>query len=438
MSAILLRGGRVLDPASGTDAALDVLVDDGSVAAIGPTLEVGGSVEVVDVAGCWVTPGLVDLHVHLREPGGEGSEDVASGSAAAAAGGFTVVGAMPNTDPVCDTATVAELVWRRGREVGLVDVRPVGAITRGLGGVELAPFGELRASAAAVDAFSDDGVAVADPLVMRRALEYARAFDVVVCQHAEDPVLVEGGQMHEGAVSSRLGLPGRPREAEDVIVARDLILAEATGGRLHLLHVSTAGAVRLLRDARARGVRVTAEVTPHHLALTDELAEDYDPVAKVNPPLRTDEDVAALRAALIDGTIDAVATDHAPHGHEAKQRPWEDAPPGMVGLETAFAVVNTVMVRGAGMSPLDAIARMTAGPARVRDVTGHGGPIVVGAPANLAVLDPERPWTPRADDLVGRSRNTPFLGRPLVGRPRHTLLRGAWTLRDGVVAGDRA
>ncbi|MEY3020311.1 MAG: dihydroorotase, partial [Actinomycetota bacterium] len=273
MNALLLRGGRVLDPASGTDALLDVLVDGDRVVEVGSGLAVGGSVEVLDVTGCWVTPGLVDLHTHLREPGGETDEDVASGSRAAAAGGFTVVCAMANTDPVCDTSTVAELVWQRGRDVGLVDVRPVGAITRGLAGTELAPFGELRGCAAGVDAFSDDGLPVADALVMRRALEYARAFDVVVCDHAQDPTLSAGGQMHEGRVSSRLGLPGWPREAEDVMVARDLLLAEGTGGRLHVLHVSTEGSVALVRAAKERGVRVTAEVTPHHLTLTDELVD---------------------------------------------------------------------------------------------------------------------------------------------------------------------
>jgi len=438
VTAVLLAGGRVLDPASGVDAALDVLIDGERVAAVGQGLEVGGHVEVVDVTGCWVTPGLVDLHTHLREPGGESDEDVASGSRAAAAGGFTVVCAMANTDPVCDTSTVAELVWQRGRDIGLVDVRPVGAITRGLAGVELAPFGELRGSAAEVDAFSDDGLPVADPLVMRRALEYARAFDVVVCDHAQDPLLSAGGQMHEGAVSSRLGLPGWPREAEDVMVARDLILAEGTGGRLHVLHVSTAGSVALVRAAKERGVRVTAEVTPHHLALTDELVADYDPVMKVNPPLRAAEDLEALRAALTDGTIDAVATDHAPHGHERKQQPWEHAPHGMVGLETAFAVVNTVMVASGRMSPLAAIERMTAGPARVRALGGHGGPIAAGRPANLAILDPDLRWTPTVDGLVGRSRNSPFLGRELVGRARHTLLRGRFALRDGRVAERRA
>lgn len=438
MSPLLLRGGRVLDPASRTDAVLDVLVDGERVVEVGPDLPVGGHVEVVDVAGHWVTPGLIDLHTHLREPGGEADEDIASGSRAAAAGGYTAVCAMPNTDPVCDSATVAELVWRRGRDVGLVDVLPLGSVTRGLGGTELTPFGELRASAAAVDAFTDDGRPVADSLVMRRALQYAKAFDVVVCQHAQDPALTEGAQMHEGAVSSVLGLPGWPREAEDVIVARDLLLAEAVGGRLHVLHVSTAGSVALVRAAKARGVRVTAEVTPHHLWLTDELVADYDPVMKVNPPLRSADDVEVLRDALVDGTIDAVATDHAPHGGEAKSQPWELAPSGMLGLQTALPVVLTTLVASGRLAPLDAVARFTTGPASVRRVDGHGGPIAAGRPANLAVVDPAAIWTPRAEDLLSRSRNSPFLGRPLTGRIVHTLLRGRFTLRDGAIVGGAA
>jgi dihydroorotase len=433
MSAILLKGGRVLDPTSGVDEVIDVLVLDGRIAALGADtagLAPAGT-EIVDVAGCWVSPGLVDLHTHLREPGGEGAEDIATGSAAAAVGGYTAVSAMANTDPVADTAVVAELVVRRGREVGLVDVLPVGSITRGLAGAELTPFGELRASGAAVDFFSDDGIPLADSLVMRRALQYALAFDVVIANHAQDVALTADAQMNEGATSALLGLPGWPREAEEIMLARDLILAHGVGARLHALHVTTAGGVALVRAAKAAGTRVTAEVTPHHLTLEDTEVAGYDAVMKVNPPLRTRRDIEALRAALVDGTIDAVATDHAPHGHEHKRQPWEHAPCGMLGLETAFSLVHTEMVVAGQLTPLDAIARFTSGPARVRDTRGHGGPIVVGAPANLMVFDPGVRWTVERDRLRSRARNTPFHGRALLGRPRHTLLRGAFILRDG-------
>jgi dihydroorotase len=434
--AILLSGGRVLDPASGTDDHLDVLVRGETIvelrAGIDPA-HVDGDVEVVDCAGSWVTPGFVDLHTHLREPGGEDAEDVATGSAAGAAGGYTALCAMANTDPVCDSPPIAEMVWRRGREVGLVDVFPVGSITKGMAGAELTEFGELNRSAARVDFFSDDGRPVADSLVMRRALQYATAFDAVICNHAEDPDLTAGAQMNEGVASSILGLAGWPHEAEEVMIARDLILAAGVGARLHVPHVTTRGAAALIRAAKERGVRVTAEVTPHHLLLTDDLVSSYDPVFKVNPPIRTDDDVAALRAALVDGTLDAVATDHAPHAHELKDQEWEHAPCGMLGLETAFAVVNTVLVATGELAPLDAIARFTTGPAGVRDVAGHGAALTAGADANLAVLDPTVTWTVDAAALHSRARNSPYHGRELTGRAVHTLLRGRFTVRDGVV-----
>jgi dihydroorotase len=442
---VLLRGGRVLDPASGTDAVLDVLVRDGAIVEVAAGIELDDiadmdgmdgmddDVEVVDCTDRWVTPGFVDLHTHLREPGGEDAEDIATGSAAGAAGGYTALCAMANTNPVCDAAPIADMVWRRGREVGLVDVFPVGSITRGLEGRELSPFGELHDSAAGVDFFSDDGIPLADALVMRRALQYATAFDAVICNHAEDPDLTHDAQMNEGAMSSVLGLAGWPHEAEEIMIARDLILAAGAGARLHVPHVTTAGAVELIRAAKQRGVRVTAEVTPHHLLLTDDLVAAYDPVLKVNPPIRTERDVLALRAALVDGTIDGLATDHAPHAPELKDQEWEHAPCGMLGLETAFGVLITALVAPGELSPLQAVARLTTGPAGVRDVGEHAGAIVPGRDANLAVVDPEVRWTVDGAKLHSRARNTPYHGRELTGRAVHTMLRGRFTLRDGVV-----
>ncbi len=437
---LLLRAGRVLDPASGHDGIADVRIVAGAVVEIAPDLD-AGTATVVDCAGLWVMPGFVDLHTHLREPGFEDAEDVATGSAAAAAGGYTAVCAMANTDPVCDSAAVAEMVWRRGREVGLVDVFPVGAITKGLAGAELAEMGELHHSAARVDFFSDDGRPVADALIMRRALQYAQRFDAVICNHSEDPDLTADAQMNEGRMSSVLGLPGWPHEAEEIMIARDLILAQGIGARLHVPHVTTKGAVDLVRLAKQRGIAVTAEVTPHHLTLDDSVVATYDAVYKVNPPVRTVEDVEALRAALADGTIDAVATDHAPHPVEQKDQEWDHAPCGMLGLETAFALVLTELVEresepGAGpghLSLLDAIARFTTGPAGVRDLAGHGRGLAAGTDANLVVVDPDAVWTVHGEGLRSRARNTPFEGRTLTGRPVHTLLRGRFTLRDGEV-----
>ncbi|MDX1659262.1 MAG: dihydroorotase [Nitriliruptorales bacterium] len=432
MSELLFKNGRVVDPTSDHDATADVRVVDGDVAEVGPDLG-AGTAEIVDCSGLIVTPGFVDLHTHLREPGFEDAEDIATGSAAAAAGGFTAVCPMANTEPVCDSAAVAEMVWRRSVEVGLVDVFPVGAITKGLKGEELAEFGELHSSVTRVDMFSDDGMPVADPLIMRRALQYASTFDAVVCNHSEDPSLTEGAEMNEGAVSSVLGLPGWPREAEEVMVARDLILAAGVGARLHVPHVSTAGTVELIRAAKQRGIPVTAEVTPHHLVLTDDLIETYDANLKVNPPLRTERDVTALREALADGTIDAVATDHAPHAPEHKDQEWEHAPCGMLGLETAFAVVYTELVESGVLDLLTAVARFTTGPSSVRDVGEHGRGLRAGEPAHLTVIDPEAIWTVTPSDLQSKSRNTPFAGRKLTTRPVHTLLRGRFTLRDGQV-----
>ena len=430
MADLLLRGGRVVDPVAGTDRRADVLVVDGTIAGVGDDLDVPAGVEDVDVAGLVVTRGFVDLHTHLREPGFEDAEDIATGSAAGAAGGYTALCPMANTDPVCDSAAVAETVWRRGREVGLAELFPVGAITKGLQGRELAELGELHASAARVDCFSDDGRPVADALIMRRALQYASRFDAVVMNHSEDPDLTADAQMNEGELSSVLGLAGWPREAEEVMIARDLILAAGVGARLHVPHVTTAGAVELVRQAKARGVRVTAEVTPHHLDLVDDVVRSYDPVFKVNPPVRVRTDVDALRAGLADGTIDAVATDHAPHPPESKDVEWDVAPCGMLGLETAFALLHTELVLAGHLDLLTLLQRMTTGPAGVRDVGGHGGAVAVGERADLAVLDLEHSWTVDASALRSRSRNTPFAGRALVGRPVHTLLAGRFTLRD--------
>ena len=426
----LLRAGRLVDPASGHDGVADVLLDGAVVAEVGPGLEAAGAKEV-DCGGLVVCPGFVDLHVHLREPGREDAETIETGSRAAALGGYTAVCPMPNTDPVADNAGVVEMVAARGREVGLVDVFPVGAVTLGQRGSELAELGAMARSAAGVDCFSDDGHPIREARLLRLALEYARAFDAVVADHAEDASLTDGAQMHEGEVSAMLGLAGWPAAAEEMVVARDLLLAELTGGRLHLCHLSTGGAVELVRAAKARGVRVTAEAAPHHFTLTDDAARSYDPVFKVNPPLREKADVEAVRQGLADGTIDAVATDHAPHAREDKEVEWSAAPPGMLGLQTALGLALAELVGPGYLELPAAIERLTAGPARCRRLPGHGGPVTPGAPANLTVLDPAAHWTVDRARLASRARNTPFHGRELTGRVVHTLLRGAFTVRDG-------
>jgi dihydroorotase len=424
--SILLAGGRLVDPASGRNETIDLRITDGRIAEIAPGISPNGA-RVVDVGGLVVAPGLVDLHTHLREPGREDEETVFSGSQAAAAGGFTAICAMANTDPVADSAGIVEQVFNAGRAAGLCDVFPVGAITAALEGERLAEIGEMAASAARVNFFSDDGRCVNDAGVMRRALEYARAFDVIVANHAEELALSEGGQMNEGEISAVLGLQGIPAEAEEVIVARDLALAGLVGARIHVPHASTAGTVELIRAAKARGVRVTAEVTPHHLALTDDLVSTYDPVYKVAPPLRTRADVQALADALADGTIDCVATDHAPHSQEEKEVEFDAAPCGMIGLETALAVV----LSSTSLTIDQVIARMSTAPARVRGLAGHGGPLSPGAPANLVAFDPEARWTVDPALLRSRSANTPFAGRELKGRVVHTIYRGRFTVEDG-------
>jgi dihydroorotase len=412
------------------EAPVDLLVRDGVIAAIG-TPSAPDAVRV-DAAGLVALPGLVDLHTHLREPGREDAETVQTGTRAAALGGYTAVFAMANTDPVADTAGVVEQVWRLGREAGLADVQPVGAVTVGLAGERLAELGAMADSAAGVRVFSDDGMCVSDPALMRRALEYVKAFGGVIAQHAEEPRLTVGAQLNEGVRSAQLGLTGWPAAAEEAIIARDALLAGHVGSRLHVCHVSTAGSVEILRWAKARGVRVTAEVTPHHLLLTDDLATSYDPVFKVNPPLRTAEDVAALRAGLADGTIDCVATDHAPHAAEDKETEWGAARPGMLGLETALSVVAATMVAEGLLDWRGVADRMSTAPARIGGLSGrHGGALEVGAPANLVLLDPAARWLVDPRDLASRSRNTPYAGRELPARVVHTFLRGEPTVLDG-------
>jgi dihydroorotase len=413
----------------------DLLLADGVIAAVGAEASgaTGGDLETVDAYGLIALPGLVDLHTHLREPGREDAETVATGSAAAAVGGFTAVHAMANTDPVADTAGVVEQVWHLGRRAGLCDVHPVGAVTVGLGGSELAELGAMAESAARVRVFSDDGRCVSDAVLMRRALEYVKAFDGVVAQHSQEPRLTEGAQMNEGTVSGMLGLRGWPAVAEESVIARDVLLAGHVGSRLHVCHVSTAGSVEILRWAKGKGIDVTAEVTPHHLFLTDELVRTYDPRYKVNPPLRTQDDVDALRAGLADGTIDAVATDHAPHSLEDKDCEWAAAAMGMLGLETAVGVVAAAMVETGLLDWAGVADRMSTRPARIGRLATHGRPLAVGEPANLVLIDPATRYTVDADTLQSRSRNTPYAGLELTARPVATFLRGRATAREGVV-----
>ena len=420
MSSLLIRGAKVLG-----GVAADVLVEDGVFTSVG-RVEAQRRIETLDAEGLIMLPGLVDLHTHLREPGREDAETIATGSGAAAAGGFTTVLAMANTSPVTDTAEAAERVYDVGRAVGLVDVQPVGAVTRGLGGAELAELGLMARSRASVRVFSDDGICVADARVMRRALEYVKVFGGVISQHSQDPTLAPHASCcHEGELSGRLGLPGWPSVAEEVIVARDVMLARHTASRIHVAHVSTAGSVEVIRWAKAQGINVTAEVTPHHLLLTTDLLASYDPTFKVNPPLRPQEDVEALREALADGTIDAVATDHAPHARHDKEHAFVDAAFGMIGLETALPVVWTVMGERLGW---DGIARvMSLNPARIAGIEGHGRGILAGEPANFTLIDPSATWTVDRDQSLSLSRNNPWHGRSLNGAIHSTYLRGART-----------
>ena len=429
----LIRGVR---PLGGEPA--DIVIEGSLITEVAkagePGLAEGRELAVCEADGLIALPGLVDLHTHLREPGREDAETVASGTAAAALGGYTVVHAMANTEPVADTAGVVEQVWRLGREAGHCDVQPVGAVTAGLDGRQLAELGAMADSAASVRVFSDDGRCVSDATLMRRALEYVKAFDGVIAQHAQEPRLTEGAQLNEGEISARLGLTGWPAVAEEAIIARDCLLAAHVGSALHVCHVSTAGSVEIIRWAKSKGWQVTAEVTPHHLLLTDDLAAGYDPIYKVNPPLRTAADVAALREGLADGTIDCVATDHAPHPSESKESEWSIASFGMTGLETALRVVHEAMVN-TGLLDWSGVAdRMSVRPAaigRLSRASGHGGQVATGSQANLVLYDPAQISTVDPATHASRSRNTPFAGMKLPGRVIATFLRGRPTVLDG-------
>ncbi len=416
MSRMILRGGRIIDPASNTDATLDVLIDAGTIVAIGGTIDAGGATEI-DVSGLVVAPGLVDIHVHLREPGREDEETIESGTRAAVHGGVTTVAAMPNTEPTIDDPSWVEYVRARGK---LATVHPIAAITMQREGKILTGMAELAAAGAV--AFSDDGCSVENANVMRRALEYASMVGRPVVAHCEDPALVGHGVMHEGLASTKAGLRPIPPAAEEVMVARDIILAADTGAHLHVAHVSTAGSVELVRRAKADGVAVTCETCPHYFSLTDDDVRSYDTSLRVNPPLRTAEDVAAIIEGLVDGTIDAIASDHAPHSLEEKQVEFDAAPPGMIGLETLLPVTLTHLVHTGAMTLPAALRLLTSGPARTLDIPG--GTLEVGARADVVVFDPDTEWTVGADWFRSKSKNSPYIGRTLKGRVRMTITHG--------------
>jgi dihydroorotase len=410
----------------------DVLIADGVIASISSAIA-DSDATLIDVKGSVVLPGLVDLHTHLRQPGREDAETVLSGSRSGAKGGFTALSAMANTSPVADNAGVVEQVFRLGQEAGLLDVFPIGAVTQGLAGVALSEIGAMADSIARVRVFSDDGNCVFDPMVMRRALEYIKKFDGVIAQHAQEPRLTVGSQMNEGEVSAVLGLKGWPAIAEEAIIARDVLLVDHVKSRLHICHVTTAGGVEIIRWAKARGINVTAEVTPHHLLLTDELARSYDPIFKVNPPLRSEKDVMALREALADGTIDIVATDHAPHTMESKECEWQEASFGMLGLETALSIVQKTMVDTKLMNWAQVAERLSTAPARIGGYSQQGRNLAIGSSANLAIINPNSSWIVDRDLVASKSRNTPFHGYELPGVVTHTFFNGVATLMDGAL-----
>ncbi len=424
-SKLLIAGASIL----GGESA-DVLIVDGQIAEISHSIDRAGT-EVLLADGQVLLPGFVDLHTHLREPGRENAETIATGSLAAAKGGYVAVSAMANTLPVADNSAIVEQVATIGKSVGLVDVFPIGAVTKGLSGTELADLGSMAQSKAKVRIFSDDGNCVSDPLLMRRALEYVKQFDGVIAQHAQDPRLTEGSQMNEGAMASTLGLKGWPAVAEESIIARDILLANMVGARLHICHVTTRGGVEIIRWAKGQGMQVTAEVTPHHLLLTDRYAESYDPIYKVNPPLRTESDVEALRIGLADGTIDVIGTDHAPHPVESKECEWQNAAFGMVGLETAFPIVFSTMIKSGLFTWQRAAEIMSIAPARIGGYLQHGGSIKVGEPANLTLVDPKGVMTVDRAKLSSKSKNTPFHGMVFDGSVVATIFNGKLTHKVG-------